>query len=59
MYARVYECERYDGDDLLTALNGIPLAVEVTIDDLIEIGWYHRNEVIITKTDIMETNYEV
>lgn len=59
MYARVYECERYDGADLLTALKGIPLAVEVTIDDLIEIGWYHRNEVIITKTDIMETNYEV
>ena len=45
-YGRVYELEEHDGDDLLTALDGIPLVDEVTIDDLLEMGWYHRGQVI-------------
>ena len=45
-YGRVYECEEYDGDDLLDVLAGIPMAEEITIDDLLEMGWYHRGEVI-------------
>jgi len=46
MYGRVYECEEYDGDDLLAALEGIPLAEEVSVDDLLKMGWYHQGEVI-------------
>ena len=38
--------EEHDGDDLLTALDGMPLVDEVTIDDLLEMGWYHRGQVI-------------
>ena len=45
-YGRVYEWEEYDGDDLLDVLEGIPLADEVTIDDLLEMGWYHCGEII-------------
>ena len=43
---RVYQCEEYEGDDLLNALEGIPFVDEVTIDDLLSMGWYHRNAVI-------------
>ena len=46
MYGRFYECEEYDGDDLLAAIEGIPLAEEVSVDDLLEMGWYHQGEVI-------------
>ena len=46
MYGRVYECEEYDGDDLLAALEGIPLAEDVSFDDLLKMGWYHQGEVI-------------
>ena len=46
MYGRVYEWEEYDGDDLLTALDGIPLVDEVTIADLVEMGWYHSGEIV-------------
>ena len=45
-YGRVYECEEYDGDDLLDVLKGIPMVEEVTIDDLLEMGWHHRGKVI-------------
>ena len=45
IYGRVYEYEEYDGDDLLAALDCIPFADEVTIDDLLEMGWYHRGTV--------------
>jgi len=45
-YGRVYELEEYDGDDLLDALETIPMAEEVTVDDLIEMGWYHKGEVV-------------
>ena len=41
-YGRIYELEEYDGDDLLDVLDGIPLADEVTVDDLLGMGWYHR-----------------
>ena len=37
-YGRVYEWEEYDGDDLLDVLEGIPMAEEVTVDDLLEMG---------------------
>lgn len=46
MYGRVYEFEEYDGDDLIAALDGIPLVDEVTVDELLEMGWYHTGEVI-------------
>ena len=46
MNGRVYQCEEYEGDDLLNALEGIPLVDEVTIDDLLSMGWYHRGAVI-------------
>ena len=38
--------EEYDGDDLLDALESIPMAEEVTVDDLIEMGWYNEGEVV-------------
>jgi len=43
---RVFEYEEYDGDDLLDALDGIPLVDLVTIDDLLEMGWYHHGEIV-------------
>ena len=46
IYGRVYEQEEYHGDDLLTALEAIPLVDEVTPDDLVEMGWYHRGDVV-------------
>ena len=49
---RVYDWEEYDGDDLITALESIPLADEVTIDDLLEMGWYHSGEIISYLTAI-------
>lgn len=45
-YGRVHEWEEYDGDDLLEVLEGIPLVDEVNTDDLIEMGWYHKGEVV-------------
>jgi len=44
-YGRVYEWEEYDGDELLSALEKIPFVDEVTIDDLLVMGWYHGGEV--------------
>lgn len=58
-YGRVYEWEEYDGDDLLDAFEDIPMVDEVTIDDLLKMGWYHRGEVIKLEIDKLETNYEV
>ena len=43
---RVYEYEEYDGDDLLVALESIPMVDEVTIDDLLEMGWYHAGTIL-------------
>ena len=43
---RVYEWEEYDGDDLFSALGAIPFVDEVTIDDLLEMGWYHSGEIL-------------
>ena len=45
-YGRAYEQEEYDGDDLPNVLDNIPMVDEVTIDDLLQMGWYHRGEVI-------------
>ena len=45
MYGRVYECEEYEGDDLLAAIDNIPFADEVTVTDLLEMGWYHSGEI--------------
>ena len=45
-YGRVYEWEEYDGDDLLDVLEGIPMAEEVTIDDLVGMGWYHNGNIV-------------
>ena len=46
MYGRVYEQEEYHGDDLLTALEAIPFVDEVTLDELVKMGWYHQGKVI-------------
>jgi hypothetical protein len=46
IYGIVFEYEEYDGDDLLAALDNIPLVDEVTMDDLLEMGWRHQVEVI-------------
>ena len=46
IYGIVFEYEEYDGDDLLAALDNIPLVDEVTMDDLLEMGWRHKGEVI-------------
>ena len=46
IYGIVFEYEEYDGDDLLAALDNIPLVDEVTMDDLLEMGWRHQGEVI-------------
>ena len=46
IYRIVFEYEEYDGDDLLAALDNIPLVDEVTMDDLLEMGWRHQGEVI-------------
>ena len=59
IYGRVCEFEEYDGDDLLNVLEGIPMAEEVTIDDLLGMGWYHRGEVINITKHKMESTYEV
>ena len=45
-HARVCEWEEYYGDDLLDVLEGTPLADEVTIDDLLEMGWYHPSAIV-------------
>ena len=45
-YGKAYEQEEYDGDELLNVLEAIPLVDEVTFDDLLQMGWYHRGEVI-------------
>ena len=44
-HGRVYEWEEYDGDDLLDVLESIPMAEEVTIDGLFEMGWYHKGQI--------------
>ena len=46
IYGIVFEYEEYDGDNLLAALDNIPLVDEVTMDDLLEMGWRHQDEVI-------------
>ena len=46
MYGRVYEYEEYDGDDLIAVLDGIPLVNEVTVEELLKMGWYLSGEVI-------------
>ncbi len=46
IYGLVFEYEEYDGDNLLVALDNIPLVGEVTMDDLLEMGWRHQGEVI-------------
>ena len=46
IYGIVFEYEEYDGDDLLAALDNTPLVDEVTMDDLLEMGWRHQSEVI-------------
>lgn len=46
IYGRVYEFEEHHGDDLLTALDSIPLVDEVTVDDLLEMGWHHTGDII-------------
>ena len=46
IYGRVYEQQEYDGDDLLEVIESIPFADEVSVDDLLEMGWYHRGEII-------------
>ena len=43
---RVNEWEEYDGDDLPAVLEGIPMVEEVTIDDLLEMGWYHAGTIL-------------
>lgn len=43
---RVYEYEECDGNDLLNVLEGIPLADEINIDDLLNMGWYHQGEIL-------------
>ena len=45
-HGRVYELEEYDGADLLDVIEGIPMAEEVTIDDLLEMGWYHPGTIL-------------
>ena len=49
-YGKVYEWEEYNGDDLLAALESIPFADEVTIDDLLAMGWCHSGEIISYST---------
>ena len=46
IYGRVYEYEECDGNDLLCVLESIPFADEITIDDLLNMGWYHRGQVV-------------
>jgi len=43
---KAHELDEYNGDDLLAVLECVPLADEVTIDDLLEMGWYHSSEVV-------------
>ena len=46
IYGVVFEYEEYHGNDLLDALDAVPLVDEVTMDDLLEMGWRHQDEVI-------------
>ena len=45
LYGRVHEFEECDGNDLLNVLEGIPFADAISIDDLLDMGWYHEGEV--------------
>ena len=45
-YGRVYEWEECAGDDLPAALECIPMVDEVTIDDLLEMGWYQKGQFV-------------
>lgn len=55
IYGRVYELEEYAGDDLLNVLESIPLVDEVSIDDLMGMGWYHQGDIIQLKKFRTET----
>lgn len=43
---RAYEQEECDGNDILDVLQNIPFEDEVTLDDLLEMGWYHQGEIV-------------
>lgn len=45
LHGRVVEFEEYHGNDLLEALERIPFANVVTIDDLLEMGWFHTGHI--------------
>ena len=45
-YGRVFEQEECSGEDLPAVLDAIPFADEITIDDLLKMGWYHQGEVV-------------
>jgi hypothetical protein len=45
-YGKAYEQEEYDGDDILDVLQSIPFVDEVTFDDLLQMGWYHKGEIV-------------
>ena len=47
IYGRVYEYEECDGNELLNLLEGLPFTDEINIDDLLEMGWYHRGEILL------------
>jgi hypothetical protein len=46
IHGRVHEYEECDGNDLLQALERIPFADEITINDLLDMGWYHEGQVV-------------
>tara|TARA_B100001093_G_C26438958_1_gene847234 strand:- start:287 stop:427 length:141 start_codon:yes stop_codon:yes gene_type:complete len=39
--------EEYDGDDLFAVLEAISFVDEVSVDDLLEMGWYQSGEVMV------------
>lgn len=51
IYGRVYELEEYNGDDLVDAMERIPMAEKVTVNDLVEMGWYHEGTVLHFEVD--------
>ena len=45
-YGRVFEWEECSGEELPAVLDTIPFADEITIDDLLKMGWCHQGEVV-------------
>ena len=55
VHGRVYEYEECHSDDLIDVVNSIPLVDEVSVDELLQMGWSHRGQVEYFPTSPYQT----